>query len=448
MNLKALAGVFAGAMALSSASAAYASIEHCEDHSSRPYVYSVFNNTNVSNSIRFDMVAGDQLAIRLLPESVVSDGTAALHLGSDYSDLESVTSLDNEVDFAPFTASVDIPYTTLSISVVFTANVSGTLEVTCSHPVAPPTPNTSDIQFMQDGIVKHATLNATEMMTDLVDGGVDAAFDAQAAQKGTQLGYTAGTVVLDNTPDALKGTGISLWSGLKYGVTPGATDQWTGMQVSGAAGLNYNLSDALVIGAFGGYEASGFGMKSTDQNFTAHGGSFGALAAYRLDDNWRIQTDGYVSLLGYDLDAAGVKAKFGAIRYVLNGSLVGTMPLTANIDFVPMAGLSVVREDQSAYTDSASVDHGKASILAGRGSVGGKFVFYPTDGLVTFSAGGYADYWAGDAFGDGGLSGRVEVGTDIGVGDSGTIGLKGSVGNLGNSGPLTVSANASIGGAL
>jgi hypothetical protein len=447
MYLKSLAGAFAAAIVLSSAGAAYAYTETCADYTTPREIFPVVS-FSLTEDLPVRLVAGDTLIFELLPTSVPTDRQVTLSLGLANLGGGQLTTSSTELEFDAYRASTDIDYDTLSLQLSDLSGVEGSLTMVCVH-VDPSSPTpTSDIQFMQDGIVKHATLSSATMMSDLVNGGIEAAFDAQAAQKGTALGYTAGTVVMDNTPDAFKGTGISLWSGLKYGVTPGSADQWTGMQVSGAAGLNYNISDALVVGAFGGYEASGFGMKSVDQNFTASGGSFGALAAYRLDDNWKIETNGYVSLLGYNLDAAGVTGKFGAIRYVLNGSLVGTMPLTANIDFVPTAGLSVVREDQAAYTDSASIDHDKNSIFAGRGSAGGKFVFYPTDGLVTFSAGGYADYWAGDALGYGGLSGRVEVGTDIGVGDSGTIGIKGGVSNVGGNGPLTVSANASIGGAL
>jgi|GEM_PF-4040761 len=452
MNLKALAGVLVGAIALSSASAAVADVTRdCSYYSSAYQDIADIDGSSLSGTIiPIDAVAGDALFFRLSLTSVAANTSTTLSIGIVSLGTESLTPDSTIVEYdGGFGVNSTNEHTAIEVTVTGLSDVFGSLQMACAHQdPTPPAPTTSDIQFMQDGIVKHATLNATEMMSDLVNGGIDAAFDAQAAQKGTSLGYTAGTVVLDNTPDALKGAGISLWSGLKYGVTPGAADQWTGMQVSGAAGLNYNISDALVVGAFGGYEGSGFGMQSADAHFNASGGSFGALAAYRLDDNWKIETDGYVSLLGYNLDAAGVKAKFGAIRYVLNGSLVGTMPLTANIDFVPTASLSVVREDQAAYTDSAALDHDKTTIFASRASAGGKFVFYPTDGLVTFSAGGYADYWVGDAFGYGGLSGRAEVGTNIGVGDTGTIGLKGSLNNVGGSGPLTVSANASIGGAM
>ena len=321
---------------------------------------------------------------------------------------------------------------------------SGTFSITCTP--APPSSGGTDIDYIENGVLKHATINATQMINDLVDAGVDAAFSAQADKSAGSLGFTSGGIVVDATPDALKGTPLAIWSGVRYGLTPGDANNWSGMQVSGAAGINYSASDALILGAFGAYEANGYNLKASSQSFAGSGPTAGLVAAYRLGDNWRIEATGYATLLGYNIDDAGTTGKFGAVRYVLKGTLSGAMPLNANIDFVPVASLSVVREDEAAYVDSAAASHAAQTVLAGQGSAGGKFVFYPTDGLVTFWAGGYGDYWVGDAFG-GGLSGRVEAGTDIGFGDTGKVGIKVEASHIGTV-ATTYAASATVGGAL
>ena len=321
--------------------------------------------------------------------------------------------------------------------------VIGTVTLTCTPA---PVSSGTDIDYIENGILKHATINATQMINNLVDAGVDAAFSAQAAQQTPTLGFTAGGIVVDATPPELAGSPFAIWSGVRYGLTPGDANNWSGMQVSGAAGVNYSATDALVLGVFGAYEASGYGLKANSQSFTGSGPTAGLVAAYRLGDNWRIEATGYASLLGYSIDDNGTTGKFGAVRYVLKGTLSGATPVNANIDFVPVASVSVLREDQAGYVDSAAGSHAGQTVLAAQGSAGGKFVFYPTNGLVSFWGGAYADYWLGDAFG-GGLSGRVEAGTDIGFGDTGKLGVKVEASHVGTT-AATYAASASVGGAL
>ena len=441
MHFRSVFGVAVAAVALVWAGAAIATPGSCIDFATEQLLATI--NGNMTDHVSVQVAPGDTLSFRL---TYNVDGFSIGRLESANINSGLINEQWTPSSFGPGSHSLGpVVVTTASnqIDYAFTGFLSVQLYLTCTP--APVSAGT-DIDYIQDGVLKHATINSTQMINDLVDGGVDAAFSAQADKSAGSLGFTSGGIVVDATPDALKGSPFAVWSGVRYGLTPGGANNWSGMQVSGAAGVNYSASDTLILGAFGAYEADGYNLKANSQSFTGSGPTAGLVAAYRLGDNWRIEATGYASLLGYNIDDAGTTGKFGAVRYVLKGTLSGAMPLNANVDFVPVASLSVVREDEAAYVDSAAANHAAQTVLAGQGSAGGKFVFYPTDGLVTFWAGGYGDYWIGDAFG-GGLSGRVEAGTDIGFGDTGKVGLKVEASHIGTS-ATTYAASASVGGAL
>lgn len=280
-------------------------------------------------------------------------------------------------------------------------------------------PASSGIQTIQQGVVRDSTLRATELISTVVNNGIDASY----AGGGSGLDIAPGSV----TTVTQLGENSSFWTGLRYDATIGTADQWTGGQFAGAAGVNWALSDAWVIGAFVGLEKSGFALTALDQTMGGGGYTVGLTGAYRAGD-WRLKVVGYTSALSYDLNDAGTTATFGALRYVIDAKLVGKVALSDTVDFVPELGLAGVLENQDAYTDSASVAHAGQQILAARGTAGGKLVLYPDDSGIVVSAGAYADYWAGQS--NSGLTGRVELGSTIDLGASATLSLNGGLNGI------------------
>lgn len=388
------------------------------------------------------MNAGDKLSIRVTPES-----------GS----VEPASVIEGSNRFPGVTSTADVitPEITLtsSLSMIFVTltpydeSANGTVTIYCAG-TSDPGPGGGDgdgedataLESMQDGVVQQSSALATEMITDLVGSSIDAAYAGNADAANSFMGYT-GTMLVSEPVD---GSGSTVWAGLKYHWTFGGDDQWVGGQWTGTGGINFRLDDAWVIGVFGGYEQSGMTLAALDQTFDGSGASLGVTAAYRFDD-WRVELLGYGSRLSYDLDANGTTGSFDAWRYVLDGKLIGTLPVTANLDFSPVAGLAVVREFHEAYTDSDAASHDARDYLAARVSAGGKLIFYPLSGGFTLAAGGYADYWTTENLANSGLTGRVELDAAVDLNDMARLGLNAGVDSIGGT-QLGATVGASLKG--
>ncbi len=377
------------------------------------------------------MNPGDKLSIRVTPESGAVEAMSNIE-GS------------NVFNPGPFLADIITSEVTLtsSLSMIFVGlspsgeTAEGVVTVYCAGTSDPDSGDGEEggesvLTGMQDGVVQQSSSIATEMITDLV-GNADAA--------NSFMGY-AGTMLVSEPVD---GSGSTIWAGLKYHWTFGDENQWTGGQWTGTGGINFRLDDAWVIGVFGAYEQSGMTLAAQDQSFDGSGASLGVTAAYRFDD-WRVELLGYGSRLAYDLDADGTTGSFGAWRYVLDGKLIGTLPVTANLDFSPVAGLAVVREFHEAYTDSDAASHDARDYLAARVSAGGKLILYPLSGGFTLAAGSYADYWTTENLANSGLTGRVELDASIDLNDVAKLRLNAGVDSIGGT-QLGATVGASLKG--
>jgi len=302
--------------------------------------------------------------------------------------------------------------------------IGGTITVYCTPPAPPSSVDT--LAEMQDTIVQQSSAVATEMITDLVGASIDAAYAGTTDAASSFMGYT-GTMLISEPVD---GSGSTLWAGLKYHWTFGGDEQWAGGQWTGTGGINFRLDDSWVIGVFGGYEQSGMTLAALDRSFDGSGGSLGVSAAYRFDD-WRLELLGYGSRLSYDLADGDTTASFGAWRYVLDGGLVGTLPVAASLDFAPTARIAVVREFHEAYSDSDAADHAARDYLAARLSAGGKLIFYPLSGGFTLAAGAYADYWTTEGQANSGLTGRAEIDAAIDLTEQARLGLNAGLDGIG-----------------
>ncbi len=385
-----------------------------------------------SDDLYVRLVPGDRISVKLTWDAMSNSDTVTVKVGNSSNqaaaDATSVTSPVHVVT----TATDNLPFLITTTSALALPNVQVT--IMCSSG-----PVTGAVETIQNSIVRDASMRSTELITGLVNSSIDAAYAGNADAANSFMGY-AGTVMMAAPVEA--GSSTSMWAGLRYGVTFGTSDQWTGGQVAGGAGINFQLDDAWVVGAFGGVENSGYALSALNQTMGGQGVSLGVTGAYRFGD-WRLELLGYGSALEYKLDNAGTTATFGAMRYVIDGKIVGTLPVSATVDFAPEMGLAVVNEHQNAYTDSAATSYAAQQILAARATAGGKFVFYPLSGGFVFSTGAYADYWTTENQSNSGLTGRVELGTTIDLTDSAKLGVKGGLNSIGGK-QLGASVDAGI----
>lgn len=391
----------------------------CADVGSTGIEQSYDNETN-EGSFSVGFLAGDTVRIVIKTTGLIY---AYVEVGSQtvYDDDPLLRNHDTDSgDFVLTDAAGDVSWR----FVAGDGTVGGTITVYCTPP-APPS-SADAMAEIQDAIVQKSSTVATEMITDLVGASIDAAYAGNADAANSLMGY-AGTMLVSEPVD---GSGSTLWAGLKYHWTFGGDDQWAGGHWTGTGGINFRLDDAWVIGVFGGYEQSGMTLATLDQSFDGSGGSLGVSAAYRFDD-WRLELLGYGSRLSYDLADGDTTGSFGAWRYVLEGGLVGMLPVTANLDFAPTARIAVVREFHEAYTDSEGADHAARDYLAARLSAGGKLIFYPLSGGFTLSAGAYADYWTTEGQANSGLTGRAELDAAIDLTEQARLGLNAGLDGIG-----------------
>lgn len=292
---------------------------------------------------------------------------------------------------------------------------------------------------LQDGFVRAVAQRGTSAVNGLVNRALDAAFDPTDAGA-LALGY-AGTVVIEATPDELAAAGFTLWGAAGYEATIPGAGSWTGGQMSAAGGVNFRAAEDLVLGVFG--SAGGSAHKKGGDSVASRGLGVGGLAAYRLDESWRVQAIASAQGLRYDVGSGGTSGAFDALVLSLEGSIKGRIAVSAQVDFEPRLGVMVLSENQAGYTDSASTAHAAQSFVSSEATAGGVFKFYPLGGAdMVLSAGGQA------SVGGAGLSGGLQAGVDLTLAPNAKLGLEGTLRTIGSANGTSAGLTARLAGAL
>ena len=212
-----------------------------------------------------------------------------------------------------------------------------------------------------------------------------------------------------------------------------------------AAGVDYRLTENLIVGVLGGYGIASFDTKTAagKGSFSADGLSGGAYLGWLVAPG--VLFDAMAAYTGTDYDnrAAGVTGDFDARRITLATNLKGRADLGALIA-EPGIAFWWASEHQDGYTDSAGVAHGERTVTAGRLSAGPKFILPMVAGTkeqlqVWFAALAEYDFSSQSAGGTSalpdlgdGVSARIKAGFDAHLANGAKLTLQAEFSGLGN----------------
>ena len=154
-------------------------------------------------------------------------------------------------------------------------------------------------------------------------------------------------------------------------------------------GVDYRLSDDLIVGVLGGYGVADFDTLTagTAGSFDSDGYHAGVYLGKHLAPN--LLLDALVAYTGSDYDnrSGTTTGSFNAHRVTIAAHLKGNIDW-GMVTLQPTIGLMWASEKQDAYTDSAAVVQAARTVTAGRLSIGPKFIFQPTT-----TAFGMTQFW-------------------------------------------------------
>lgn len=426
----------------------------CADYAST----TVMSNNNFSETtvpLPINFAAGDSLTISINWQRTSAAGaTATLQLrdgattiGSTSMAISGTTGGPTAFPAITLSAAVSNPSAIIDVPNTNSTNTYS-VRLSCSPAAVvgggATSTSSETITSVQQGQAQVAAFRSANMISGLASGGIDAAYSGADDTSIMAFGY-AGSAIIDATPAELASSGFNLWTGARYEVAIPQAGQWSGAQGSVAGGLNYRVDDRWIVGVFAAYDQAGYN-RGTD-SLASRGAALGVTAAYRLDETWRVEMIGTLERLRYEIGSAGVTGAFDATRITVDGTLKGILPISAQVDFVPSLGLMVLREDQGAYTDSASVAHGASALQSGQLSAGGRFVFFPTGALdAVFSIGGRGDYSIASS--NGGFAATVDAGVDFNLSASSTLSLNAALNGIAGAKGQSASIQAKLSGAL
>lgn len=168
------------------------------------------------------------------------------------------------------------------------------------------------------------------------------------------------------------------WIKGSWSVFDGKGSSFDGHMVDVVGGVDYRLSDDLIIGVLGGYGVADFDTLSagTAGKFESDGVHAGVYLGKRLAPN--LLLDALVAYTGSDYDnrSGTTTGSFSAQRVTVAAHLKGNVDWEM-VTVQPTIGLVYASENQDSYTDSAAVVHASKTVTAGRLSIGPKFIFQP-----------------------------------------------------------------------
>ncbi len=146
---------------------------------------------------------------------------------------------------------------------------------------------------------------------------------------------------------------------------------------SGAAGVDYRFGEATIVGLSGGYERNSIDTKFNNGKLDDNGWTVSPYASFGLSKMFSIDAVFGYSQLSYDSvrpdpNVGGtIRGSFDSTRYMGDLEAVARWELY-NWRLSARGGMSYIKEDQDAYTETNGVARGSQSITIGTGLLGGR----------------------------------------------------------------------------
>jgi hypothetical protein len=194
-----------------------------------------------------------------------------------------------------------------------------------------------------------------------------------------------------------------------------------GSAINTVLGLDYKLSDRMVIGVTGIYETVDVDTNTLTGrgNVQSDGFGIGPYLGFQLSNRWSASVSGAYSWLNYDMKRTNntISSSYDATRWMLNGSLNGVYG-SGKIRMLPQLGVLYLEEEADAFTESNGQVNASNTIKLGRLFAGGKVGYAMGTMMPYVKLIGEYDFEHPDALaiGNGTFTNDDDIGGKIGLG--------------------------------
>ncbi len=148
-----------------------------------------------------------------------------------------------------------------------------------------------------------------------------------------------------------------------------------GSAINTVLGLDYKVTDRLVIGMGGIYENVDVDTNTLNGRGSVQSKGFGLAPylGYQLNNQWSVSLSGGYSWLNYDTKRTNntISGSYDATRWMVNGALNGNYAV-GKIVIMPQVGVLYLEEKADAFTESNAQVNASNTIKLGRLFAGGK----------------------------------------------------------------------------
>lgn len=228
-------------------------------------------------------------------------------------------------------------------------------------------------------------------------------------------------------------------------------DAFSGNTWNGVVGLDYLLTDSLLVGVLGGYESGDFNFGTTANTFDGSGFTFGTYVASQLFDNIVMDTFLTYTWLDYDTSVGVARGSTDATRFMISTNLSGQFDIGHGFILEPNVQAFYAHERQDSYVLSDGTVVAENSIDSGRLSVGPRLRYLVAEDWTAFiSAHGEYDLSSESQTNtslpdfDGLLSARLGLGVDGTFANGWALSLAGDIGGIGSGDFLSYTGTGKI----
>lgn len=239
------------------------------------------------------------------------------------------------------------------------------------------TNESSNLDAQQDALSSLLMLHHANTMRMGVEENVDGALSGSGQTNGiTPIGFAFSSRALALQHDASAQTMWNAWVRGRFSQYDGNGSSFDGHIGDVFAGLDYQITERMVVGAMLGYGNTDFStlINTTAGGFDADSFTFGTYAGYEFLPTLRFSASASYTRSDYDNRSGTTVGSFSADRLTLSANLTGRHTFYNGFVLEPTLDFLWATESQDGHTDSAAVVHAANTINAGRVSAGPRLI--------------------------------------------------------------------------
>lgn len=254
-----------------------------------------------------------------------------------------------------------------------------TSQLSCLVGGAPPvsTPQSDNLDAQQDALSQLLMLHHADTMRMGVEENIDGALSGASQASGiTPNGFAFSSRVAAMQSGSNDAPLWNAWVRGRLSQYDGDGSSFDGHIADVFAGLDYRLSDHVVVGAMVGYGQTDFStlITAVSGGYEADSLTVGAYAGIELLEALQLSTSASYTNSDYENRSGATAGSFSADRLTISANLSGQHAMHNGFILEPSLNFLWASERQGAYTDSAAVTHAANTINAGRLSIGPRLI--------------------------------------------------------------------------